>query len=72
MFMIARNKLFNQVLQLPQVEKARLIELVHDSMDKPDPAVEKVWAKESDRRFKAYKAGRVKGIPAEKIFGKFK
>lgn len=70
--MIARNKLFNQVLQLPQVEKARLMELVHDSMDKPDPTVEMAWAKESDRRFKAYEAGLVKGIPAEKIFGKFK
>ena len=69
--MIARNKLFNQVLRLPQVEKARLIELAHDSMDKPDPTVERAWAKESDRRFKEYKAGLVKGIPAEGIFGKF-
>ncbi len=70
--MIARNKLFDQVLQLTTAEKARLIELVHDSMDRPDPDIEKAWAKESDRRFKAYKAGKIKGIPAEKIFGKFK
>jgi len=41
-----------------------------DDLDIPDPDVEKLWIEESEKRYKAYKEGKVKGIPLEVIKGK--
>ena len=37
---------------------------------KPDLEIDHVWIEEAERRLAAYRAGKVKGIPAEAIFGK--
>jgi hypothetical protein len=31
--------------------------------------IDQIWAEEAERRLNAYRAGRVKSIPAEEIFG---
>ena len=39
------------------------------SLDRPDENLNKIWLDESERRLIAYREGRLKGIPAEEIFG---
>jgi len=39
------------------------------SLDEPDKKIDEIWAIEAEKRLSAYKSGKLKGIPAEKIFG---
>lgn len=61
------HEIHKEVLKLDDLEKIRLIEMLMDDLDRPSPAVEKQWIEESEKRYKAYKEGKVKGIPLEVI-----
>ena len=56
-----------KVRNMSDLDKIHLIEMLMDDLDIPDPDVEKLWIEESERRYKAYKEGKVKGIPLEAI-----
>ena len=55
------------ILKLPPAQRLRLIENVIASLNKPDPNIERAWAKESDKRLKAYKKGTLKGIDLQNV-----
>lgn len=40
--------------------------------DKPDPLIDRAWAREAQRRWKAYKTGKVKAIPLAEVMGRIK
>jgi len=61
------HEIQQQALKLSDLEKIHLIELLMDDLDRPSPQVEKLWIEESEKRYKAYKQGKVKGIPLEVI-----
>jgi len=48
-----------------------LVDQILHSLDKPDPEIDRIWLEEAEKRLAAYRAGKVKGIPTEEIFGKF-
>ncbi len=52
-----------EVLDLNVVDRIHLAEILLDSLDKTDEQIEKIWVKESENRYQAYKEGRIKGIP---------
>lgn len=56
-----------EALKLSAKEKAELIEMLMNNLDKPDPEIEKIWIKESEDRIKAHKAGKTKSIPYSEI-----
>jgi hypothetical protein len=41
------------------------------SVEQVNPEIDRLWIEEAERRLAAYRAGKVKGIPAEDIFGTF-
>lgn len=56
-------------LRLSPRERAQLAEhLIHSLDEAEDPDAEKLWVEEAERRYREYKAGKVKGIPAESAF----
>jgi putative addiction module component (TIGR02574 family) len=61
------HEIQQQALKLSDLEKIHLIEMLMDDLDRPSPQVEKRWIEESEKRYKAYKEGKVKGIPLEVI-----
>jgi len=59
----------NELLSLPASERARLLELLWNSLS--DPQIqprEAAWAEESERRIKAYDAGELKARAAADVF----
>ena len=54
-------------LKLYAVERAHLAETLLDSLDKTDEQIEKLWVVESEKRYQAYKEGRIQGIPLGKL-----
>ncbi len=55
----------NNALKMNPIDRIRLAEILLESLDKTDEQIEQTWVSESEKRFKAYKEGRVKGIPIE-------
>ena len=69
--MITINKaLLKEAKQLAPLQKLKLVEFLLEDLDQPDPSVEKAWAKESERRVTAFKAGKTKTYSMHEVFGK--
>ena len=61
-----------KILALNEVERLRLAEFIFDSLDKPDPEVEQKWIEESQRRYQAYKEGRIQPVSMNEIRQRYK
>jgi putative addiction module component (TIGR02574 family) len=56
-------------LRLPPHDRAELAEhLIHSLDEVEDSEAERLWIEEAERRYREYKEGKVKGIPAEVVF----
>jgi hypothetical protein len=42
--------------------------MLHTSLDKPDPEIDKVWQEEALRRVKAYDEGRLDTVSMDEVF----
>jgi putative addiction module component (TIGR02574 family) len=67
--MIVKNRLTQEVLDLPLDERVQLLDLVQQSFDIPDPARESEWLTEAKSRFRGYQAGKIKAVSLEKVLG---
>lgn len=63
------HELAAKARQLRPEERFALVEEILHSLDRPDPAIDRLWQEEAAHRLAAYRAGRVEGIPAEDILG---
>jgi len=72
MTIMLSKQIKNNLLKLNDLEKIEAIELLSDCMDKPDPEIEKIIVSESDRRFKAYKTGKIKARKISEILRIYK
>ncbi len=68
----AAEKLRKQARSLPDSDKLRLVDVLLTELDKPDPDIDRIWVAESQRRWKAYKAGKMKTVPYSEVMKKFK
>ena len=62
-----------EVLSLPPGERARLIDVLWDSLASPEGrSREAAWAEESERRIAAFEAGELKARDAESVFSELR
>ncbi len=66
------KQILDLVLRLPAIEKARLIDHLLSSLDKPDEAIDALWRQEIADRIKAYQAGNLRTISLEQILAKYR
>jgi len=64
------NKLAEEIRDLPDVEKLRLLDAILTDLDKPDPEIDRVWALEARKRWAAYKAGKLPTVSYESVMAK--
>lgn len=67
--MIAPRNLISNALRLKPADRLILIEALIRSLDVTNPKIEEKWAEEAQKRLEAYKKGKLKTIPFEKLFG---
>ena len=65
-----------QLLQLALIvprdgARIEIVERLLNSLDKPDPEIDKAWADESERRLDEYLAGGVAARDAEEVLAKY-
>ena len=65
---MSTNELLIEAMKLKPEERLTLVEGLIKSLDEPDKKLDEIWAEESEKRLKAYREGKLKGIPMEEIF----
>jgi putative addiction module component (TIGR02574 family) len=66
------KEILKEALNLDPAEKFLVVEGLLKSLDEPDPAMDKLWLDEAERRLDAYREGKLKGISMEEIFDPLK
>ena len=66
------KSIFKDALQLRPAERLLLIEMLSKSLNQPDEKIEKIWADESEKRYKALEEHRVKSISINEIIERYK
>jgi putative addiction module component (TIGR02574 family) len=65
---ITAQKICIEVLSLPRKSRAEIAERVLASLeDRADKDVEKAWKREALKRYKAFKAGKIKARPHSEV-----
>ena len=65
---MSTKELLDKAMKLEPEERLTLVEGLIKSLDEPDKKLDEIWAEESEKRLKAYREGRLKGVPMEEIF----
>ncbi len=68
---VEAKKVLQQALQLSQRERAVVAEGLLSSLDKPDPAIDELWAKEVKARIDAAERGEMEMVSEEEVFAKY-
>lgn len=66
------KKLVKEIEALPDTEKLQLVDTILEELDKPDPKIDRIWAKEARKRWQAYKSGRAKTVSYETLMDKYR
>jgi putative addiction module component (TIGR02574 family) len=66
------NKILKEALTLKPAEKAKLIDKLLSSLDKPDPEIDKLWAEEAENRIDAYERGEIRAVALEKVLERYR
>lgn len=69
---VETQEILDRALQLPAIDKARLVDELLSSLDKPDEAIDALWRQEVEDRIKAYKAGNLRVVSLEQVLAKYR
>lgn len=62
------KEILDQAMTLKPEERFMIIEGLLKSLDEPDKKLDEIWAEEAVKRLRAYRAGKIEGIPMEEVF----
>lgn len=66
------EELLKEVLELPPIERAAIVDRVITSLDKPDDAIDKAWREEIGARLRAHRSGAAASVSAEDILAEYR
>ena len=62
------KQLIDVISDLPVDQRAEIVDQILQTLNTPDPNVEKAWVQEVETRMEEQRQGKVKLIPAEEVF----
>lgn len=69
---IATDEILSKIKALSEEERLFLLEAILNDISRPDPAIERIWAEEAQRRLEAYKAGKISTVSHEEVMAKYR
>ena len=66
------REILHRVMELPAVEKARLVDQLLSSLDEPDEAIDALWRKEVEDRIQAYQDGKLQSVSLADALAKYR
>ena len=70
--MIKTKELFDEASSLPIEMRMQLVERLLRSLNPVQKEIDKLWAKEAEKRVEEIRSGKVKTIQGEKVFKKIR
>ncbi len=70
--MSTAKDILKEAILLEPTEKAKLVDHLITSLDKPDKELDKLWAEEAESRLDAYKQGKLKSVLLGEVLSKYK
>jgi len=67
--MESSESLLKKALLLKPPDRFLLIDGLIRSLDKPDKEIDEIWGVEAEKRLKAHREGKSKGVPFKSVFG---
>ena len=67
--MEASKELLQKALELNPKDRIILLEGLIESLDEPDKTIDEIWTEEAEKRLKAYRDGKIKGVNYNEVFG---
>lgn len=65
------NSFIKQALELSPPDRLKLVDQLLESLHKPNPDIDAIWAKETDARVEAYNRGEIESVSAEEVLKKY-
>ncbi len=65
---MSATEVIEQAFKLKASERYMLLEMLHQSLDKPDQEIDSIWREEALCRVQAYDEGRLGTVSMEEIF----
>lgn len=65
---MSSKEILEQAMALKSEERFMIVEVLLKSLDEPDRKIDEIWAEEAEKRLKAYRDGKLEGIPMEEVF----
>ena len=66
------KSVLKEALLLRPAKRLQLIEMLTRSLNKPDKNIEKIWAEESEKRYKALEEGKINIVAFKEIIERYK
>jgi putative addiction module component (TIGR02574 family) len=66
------EEIAKKIEELPDTDKAMLVDMILAKLDQPDVELDKIWAEEAGKRWSAYKEGRLKAIPYDEVMARYR
>ncbi|QPK65238.1 addiction module protein [Methylomonas sp. LL1] len=70
--MPSSQEIYQQLSQLPALEKLQLAELLLADLDVPDAEIDSHWRQEAAKRWQAYRDGKLKTVGYDAVMRKYK
>ncbi len=68
---VINEKLIENIQSLSDIEKLEIVDSILMQLDKPDPDIDRIWAKEVRKRWQAYKSGKLETLSYEQVMEKY-
>lgn len=63
------NEIIQEALRLPATARFEIVDQLMQSLDKPDPEIDRIWGEEAVRRIAHIDAGHGQTFSADEVFG---
>ena len=64
------QEVLKMAMTLKANERIALVDMLLETLDRPDPAMEAIWAEEAEYRLAAYDQGKISSIPASEVLAR--
>jgi putative addiction module component (TIGR02574 family) len=65
------QEILKMAMALKANERIALVDKLLETLDRPDPAMEAIWAEEAEYRLAAYDEGKLASVPASEVLDRF-
>ena len=68
---VENREILDRLMELPALDKARLVDQLLASLDEPDEAIDALWRKEVEDRIQAYHEGKLHSVSLADVLAKY-